>query len=156
MHYIIAAAIFAVTWSLWSGIYTPLLSALGVLSCGLSLWLAKRTGFFDSEVYSLHLGRRLPAYWWWLGREIVKANLTVAKIVLQPRMPISPTLAVVNAEKLTPVCQAILANSITLTPATVSYDINNGFIYVHCLTEASAAELREGEMLRRVMRMAGN
>lgn len=156
MRYVFAALLFAVTWLLWSGIYTPLLSALGILSCGLALWLAKRTGFFESDVYSLNLSTRLPAYWWWLGGEIVRANVAVARIVLKRRMPISPTLAVVHAVHLTPVGQAILANAITLTPATVSYDVSGGVIRVHCLTEASAAELREGEMVRRATRLVGS
>jgi len=156
MRLLFAGTIFAVSWLLWSGIYTPLLNGLGLLSCTIVLLLARRSGFFDSGVYSLHLLTRLPGYWLWLLGQIVSANLTVARIVLTPRMPISPTLIKINASQLPPVGQAILANAITLTPATVSFDVNEGLIHVHCLTESSAQELREGEMLRRAKRLMGN
>lgn len=156
MRLLFAGSIFALSWLLWSGIYTPLLNGLGLFSCILVLLLARRSGFFDTGVYSLHLVTRLPGYWLWLVGQIVKANLAVARIVLTPRMPISPTLVDIQASELPPVGQAILANAITLTPATVSFDVNEGFIHVHCLTESSAEELREGEMVRRAKKLMGN
>lgn len=118
--------------------------------------LAGRTGFFEMEAYTFHLAPRLPAYWLWLLKEIAKANLTVAKIVLDPRLPVEPTVASVDASDLSPIGQAVLANSITLTPGTVSIDVNRGIIEVHCLTLDSARELEDGEMLRRVTRLAGD
>lgn len=156
MRLLFAGSVFAVSWLLWSGIYTPLLNGLGLLSCVLVLLLARRSGFFDSGVYSLHLVTRLPAYWFWLFGQIISANLTVARIVLARRMPISPTLVEVQASHLPPVGQAILGNAITLTPATVCFDVNEGLIHVHCLTESSAAELREGEMVRRAEKLMEN
>ncbi|NJN51450.1 MAG: Na+/H+ antiporter subunit E [Gammaproteobacteria bacterium] len=148
-----AGLIFAGTWLVWSGIYTPLMLALGAGSCALVLWLAGRTGFFDQSVYALHLGPRLLPYWGWLAVAIVKANWTVARIVLSRHPPIQPTLATIDARQLSPVGQAILANSITLTPASVSLDVEEGRILVHCLTEASAQEVNDGEMLNRVTRI---
>jgi len=153
---LIAGAIFVLTWLLWSGIYTPLLILLGLFSCGVVLWFAKRAGFFDTDVYSLHLSHRLPAYWGWLALEIVKSNLVVARIVLKRNMPISPILVKVDASKFTPVGQAILGNAITLTPATLSFDVAEGVIHVHCLTESSAAALDEGEMARRLLKLTGH
>jgi len=156
MQWLFAGTVFMASWLLWSGLYTPLLNGLGLLSSVLVLLLARRSGFFDPGVYSLHLATRLPAYWFWLAGQIVKANLVVARIVLTPRMSISPTLVEVQASELPPVGQAILGNAITLTPATVSFDVNEGIIYVHCLTESSAEELREGEMVRRAKKLMGN
>lgn len=153
MRLLFAGSVFATSWLLWSGLYTPLLVGLGLLSCTLVLLLARRSGFFESGVYSLHLIARLPAYWFWLLGQIVSANLVVARIVLQPRMPISPTLVEVRASHLPPVGQAILGNAITLTPATVCFDVNEGIVHVHCLTESSAEELREGEMVRRAEKL---
>ncbi|MGH8168102.1 MAG: Na+/H+ antiporter subunit E [Woeseiaceae bacterium] len=150
MRKITAALLFAATWLIWSGIYSPLLLGLGVLSCGLVLLLAKRTGFFSADVYTLHLGLRLPRFWLWLFKELVLANIAVARVVLSRRMPIEPTLVSIDASHLSPAAQATLANSITLTPGTVCHDIDHGRIEVHCLTRANAEDLQNGEMLRRI------
>lgn len=149
MRYAIATAIFVAAWLLWSGLYSPLLLYLGAASCGVVLLLATRTGFFDVDVYAFHLGPRLPGFWVWLLKEIVKANLTVARIVLSRRMAIQPTIVSIDASNLPLVMQATLANSITLTPGTVTIDVDRGMLEVHCLTIASADELKGGEMLRR-------
>ena len=148
MRYAVATVIFVAAWLLWSGHYAPLLLYLGAVSCGLVLLLATRTGFFDVDVYAFHLGPRLPAFWLWLLKEIVKANLTVARIVLSRRMPIQPTIVSIEASDLPQVTQATLANSIALTPGTVAIDIDRGVIEVHCLTTAAADDLKGGEMLR--------
>lgn len=152
----VALAVFGAAWLFWSGIFTPLLLAIGAICCVGVLLLARRTGFFDREVYTLHLGPRLPRYWRWLSIEIVKANLTVVKIVLSRHPRIQPTLVTVHASELSSVAQAILANSITLTPASVSLDVEDGRILVHCLTKESAEDVRRGEMLQRVAAVTGS
>lgn len=149
MRFAVAAAVFAIAWLLWSGLYSPLLLFLGAFSCGLVLLLATRTGFFEVDIYALHLGPRLPRYWFWLLKEIVKANFSVARIVLSRRMPIEPVIISVDARHIPPVSLATLANSITLTPGTVSLDVDRGMIEVHCLTIAAAEDLKGGEMVRR-------
>lgn len=147
------AGLLAATWLLWSGIYVPLTLFLGAVSCVLVTILATRIGFFDSELYALHFGKRLPGYWLWLLKEIFRSNVKVARIILSPRLPIEPTVITVDAGELPPVSQATFANSITLTPGTVSTDVNRGLIEVHCLTREFADELRQGEMLRRITRL---
>ena len=150
-----AGALFAATWLLWSGHYGSLLLVLGTVSVGLVLILARRTGFFDADVYSLHLGPRLPAFWLWLIKEIVRSNLSIARIVLRRRPAIEPTLVTVDASHLPSAVQATLANAITLTPGTVSVDVDRGRIEVHCLTREIADDLRGGEMLRRATALTG-
>jgi multicomponent Na+:H+ antiporter subunit E len=151
----VALALFAGTWLLWSGHFSPLLLVLGALSCVLVLWLAHRTGFFAADVYALHLGPRLPSFWFWLSQEIARSNLTVARIVLGRTLRIDPVIVSVDAAHLPAAIQATLANAITLTPGTVAMDIHRGVIEVHCLTQQIAADLRSGEMLRRAERLAG-
>jgi len=141
--------VLATAWLLWSGIYTPLLIGLGMLSCVLSVYAAQRVGFFDHDVFSLHLIPRLPRYWVWLGVEVIKSSLDVARIILHRRLPISPTLVEFDASTANPVGQAILGNSITLTPGTVTLDVHNGRVQVHCLTKAGADALMSGEFNRR-------
>lgn len=137
-------------WLLWSGIYKPLLLGLGLVSCLLTIYIKHRMKYFETEVFALRFGRRLFSYWLWLAKEVVKSSLDVARIVLSPSLPISPEVVKVKASCSHPVDQVILANSITLTPGTLALDVYKGEIIVHALTEAGAAELRQGEMDRRV------
>ena len=141
------------TWLLWSGIYLPFLVVLGVVSCLLVLLLAHRIGFFDTDMYTLDLLPHLPRFWAWLLREIVQSNLVVAKIILHPRLPISPCLVTIDARELPQVSQATLANAITLTPGTLTTDIDRGRIEVHCLTRAMADQVSDGENLRRARQL---
>jgi len=135
-------------WLLWSGLYTPLLLGLGALSCILSLYLAYRIGFFE-EVFSLQVIPRLPRYWGWLLLEIAKSSLEVTLIILHRKPPISPTVVEFEAAPPGPVGQAILGNSITLTPGTLTLDVHNGRLRVHCLTQKGADALLSGEFNRR-------
>lgn len=153
MRILVAFLLFFITWLLWSGYFVPLIVGFGVFSCLVVLVLSLRSGFFDTDLYALHLGPRLPRYWAWLLKEIVLANFAVARIVLNPRLPISPCLITIDASELPPVSQATLANAITLTPGTLSIDVDRGRIEVHCLTRESAAQTRDGQMLERAMKL---
>ena len=137
-------------WLLWSGIYKPLLLALGLFSCLLTIYVKHRMRYFKTEVFALRFGGRLISYWLWLAKEVVKSSLDVARIVLSPSLPISPQVVTVKASSRHPVDQVILANSITLTPGTLALDVYNDEIIVHALTADGADELRRGEMDRRV------
>lgn len=141
--------LFMTVWLLWSGLYKPLLLGLGGFSCLLSLYLARRIGYFDRDVFSFHLWPRLPRYWAWLLKEIATSAIDVARIILDPRMPITPLVVKLNAEPVGPIGQAVLGNSITLTPGTVTLDISDNQLTVHCLTQGGADLLLAGEMNRR-------
>jgi multicomponent Na+:H+ antiporter subunit E len=137
-------------WLLWSGLFKPLLLGLGAFSCLLTVYLARRMGYFDNEVFALRFGPRLIGYWAWLAKEIARSSFEVARIVLNPRLPISPQVFEIKATATHPVDQTLLANSITLTPGTLALDVHNGVILVHSLTKSGADELITGEMDRRV------
>jgi multicomponent Na+:H+ antiporter subunit E len=143
-------ALLAAAWLLWSGLFKPLLLGLGVFSCLLTIYVTHRMHYFDTDVFALRFGRRLLSYWLWLAKEVVKSSLDVARIVVNPKMPISPQVVKIKAASDHPVDQVILANSITLTPGTLALDVHNGEITVHALTKAGADDLKKGEMDRRV------
>ncbi len=137
-------------WLLWSGLYKPLLLFLGGLSCLLTFLLARRIDYFDDELYGLHFSLRLLRYWFWLGGQIFRSSIDVSRIVLHPKLPISPRVIDVKAEAGHPFDVVTLGNSITLTPGTLSIDVHEGVIKVHALTEAGARDLASGDMNRRV------
>lgn len=139
-------------WLLWSGIYTPLLLGLGAVSSGVSLYLAYRIDFFQ-DTFSLQVIPRLPRYWAWLLPEVVKSSIDVSRIILDRRLPISPVIVEFEAAPKGPVGQAILGNSITLSPGTVTLDVHDGRLRVHCLTREGADALLSGEFNRRAAQL---
>ncbi len=144
--------VLALSWVLWSGMYKPLVLGLGVFSCFLSAYLAYRMGFFRHQA-PLALFPRLPAYWWWLLREIVASSVEVTRLILKPSLPISPTMVEIEAQTQSPIGLVILGNSITLSPGTVTVDVHEGKLLVHCLTRESALALRDGEANRRAAQL---
>jgi len=140
----------AVAWLLWSGLYKPLLLGLGVFSCLLTFIVVRRMGYFDDQLFALRFSFRLFTYWAWLGREIFKSSMQVARVVLDPALPISPKTIEIKSSSEHPFDQVMLANSITLTPGTLALDLHEGVIRVHTLTESGAQDLMSGEMDRRV------
>jgi len=86
----------------------------------------------------------------------VKSAWDVTRIILNPRLPVSPTLVRVKTSQKTTVGVVTYANSITLTPGTISVDVGRGEILVHALTREGAAGLQSGEMDRRVTRFEGS
>jgi multicomponent Na+:H+ antiporter subunit E len=143
-------------WLLWSGLYKPLLLGLGAFSCLVSLYIAHRMGALDDSVFSWHVVPRLPRYWAWLLKEIVISSFEVAKIIVKRDLQTSPILIEFDAVSLDPVGQAILGNSISLTPGSVTLDIHEGKLTVHCISQAGADALLEGEMNRRVAALTDN
>jgi multicomponent Na+:H+ antiporter subunit E len=143
------------SWLLWSGHYTPLLLSLGAVSCAGVLIIALKMKVVDREGAPVELPLRSLRYLPWLLWEIVKANLHVAARILHPRMPISPRLITVRCTQTHDIGRVIYANSITLTPGTVSVDTHGEEITVHALTDEAAEDLLAGTMDRRVTRMEG-
>ena len=143
------ALLLVAAWLLWSGIYKPLLLWLGAFSCVLSLYIAHRVGFFEQST-GLHLLPRLPRFSLWLLVEIVKSSLEVFRLVLDPKLPISPTVVEIKAEPEGEVGQVLLANSITLTPGTVTLDVFDNRLLVHCITREGAQAIEAGDANRRI------
>lgn len=144
--------VLAISWVLWSGLYKPLVLGLGAFSCVLSVYMAHRTGFFRHKAL-LPMLARLPAYWWWLLGEIIVSSLEVARLILKPSLPVSPTVVKLQAEPQSQVAQVILGNSITLSPGTVTLDIHEGQLLVHCLTSEGARALQDGEANQRAAQL---
>jgi multicomponent Na+:H+ antiporter subunit E len=142
-------------WLLWSGHFDPLLLGLGAFSCAATFVIVQRMGYFDKDIFALTVTLRLLAYWCWLLKEIVMSSLVVAKVVLDPRLPISCRYIELKSSSPDSVGQVIFANSITLTPGTLTLDLHHGELKVHALTQGSADDLMSGEMDRRVASLGG-
>jgi len=137
-------------WLLMSGHYTPLIISLGGASVLLVLYIAHRMDLYDHETFPFHLKSKIFPYWAWLTREIFKANLHVAKVILKPSLPLAPRIVRVKATQTSDLGKVIYANSITLTPGTVSIDIEGDEIIVHALNQELADGVLNDDMDERV------
>ncbi|MFY9589387.1 Na+/H+ antiporter subunit E [Rickettsia endosymbiont of Halotydeus destructor] len=103
----------------------------------------------------IYLIYKAPLYFCWLLVEIYKSAFAVIKIVWRCNIKIEPTFEWVDAEGLPEIGQVIYGNSITLTPGTVTLDINNNMLLVHALDKSSIDDLKNGVMLNKVKGMLG-
>ena len=143
-------------WLLNSGHYTPMMIGFGIGSSLFVVWLSRRMGIVDDEAVPVHLIPRAFLYVPWLTKEVFTANLDVARRALAPgKLDISPTLFHAKTSQASDLGRVIYANSITLTPGTVSVLVHGRSIWVHAIAEEVAEDLMEGEMDRRVTRFEG-
>jgi multicomponent Na+:H+ antiporter subunit E len=170
----------ALAWLLWSGHFEIDLLIYGLVCCLIVVGITKRLRVLDRESLPAYLGLRpFLSYVPWMVWEVIKANVSVARIILDRTLPIDPQLVRVRADQKTALTQVIYANSITLTPGTISLDVRThrrmeeahdlrenvesaddparsgwpiirGSILVHALTSEAAEAVVEGEMGRRV------
>jgi len=143
-------------WILMSGYFTPFLLGAG-LACAVAVaWLARRMRFVDRESHPAHLTLEAVLYWPWLLKEICKAGIQVSRIILDPKLPISPTLVRFRPGQESTVGLVTHANSITLTPGTITVEAGRDEFLVHGLTCEGAAGCIDSEMDRRVRRFEGS
>jgi len=131
----------AVLGGLWlglSGHYTPLITWLGALSVILSSVLAVRLRTLDADSAPFAALPRIVVYWVWLMVEIIKANWVVIKACLRANLDINPALVKVKTACESDLAKTTFANSITLTPGTVSVLLEGDKILVHALYEEGA------------------
>ena len=155
MRYISLAGFLFAFWLALSGHYTPFLFASGGIIAALCVLAAIRMRVADAEGHPIELLRGAITYYPWLIVEIAKSGWGVTKIIMHPRLPISPTMTVVRASQKTSVGRATYANSITLTPGTMTVGVNGKDLTVHALVKDGALDLEEGRMDRRVSRLEG-
>jgi len=146
-HAISLGLFLAVIWLLLSGHYTLLLLSCGLFSVALVVVLALRMDVVDHEGHPLHLNSKaLVIYWCWLLKEIFVSNIYVCRLILSPAMPISPTVIALRSSQSSDLARVIFANSITLTPGTVTIDVDGDITEVHAITEEAATSLLQGSM----------
>jgi multicomponent Na+:H+ antiporter subunit E len=159
------------SWLLWSGHFeNPFLLTLGVLSALFCLWICMRMRIVDEEGAPAQLGILRPlVYSVWLIKEVVKSNIAVTRIILDPELKLQRNLIEIGPQSKTELGRVILANSITLTPGTISVSmdkyltpdaetgeiVEKNRILVHALSFEGAEEDLTGDMESRVRSLEG-
>ncbi len=154
-HTLALSIILTAFWLANSGHYTPLILFFMVVSVALVVALSHYMDVVDGEAQPLNITFTLPMYLFWLAKEVVLANIAVARCVWLGGQSISPRTITVTAQQKSDLGIVIYANSITLTPGTVSIDLEDNKILVHALNKEFADDLLAGEMDRRVCRVEG-
>ena len=150
-------------WFLLSGKLEFLYLGLGVLASACGLFLTANllaptrggvTAGGGAEGFFRRLARAI-SYAGWLLYSIVKANLQVVYLVLHPKIPIRPRLLTFKVRMQSQWGRALLANSITLTPGTITVDLQDGGYLVHALVPEAAASLTEAHMQSKIQAIFG-
>ena len=155
LHALSLGFLLSVLWMLLSGLTHPLLLWLGLASVTVTVLIAKRMDLIDREGHPIHLSLKGFAYWPWLLWEIAKANVDVARVILRRDMPIAPAILDIEGSQKSELGLVIYGNSITLTPGTVTVDLEGKRLQVHALTRTAADDLLSGVMDRRVALLEG-
>lgn len=150
LHAFSLAVVLSGVWWILSGYTLVLTLALGAGSILLVLFLCHRMDTIDQETHPIHLAPGCVTYFPWLIWEIVLANWDVAKAIVKNDSSVRPRLMRIKASQVSEVGRVTYANSITLTPGTVTLDIEGADLLIHSLTEGSKQGLETGEMDRRV------
>jgi len=139
----------AAFWFTLSGEISPFFLALSAVAVLATLWLSARLKVIDREASPYHRAPQLLIYVAWLIGEIVKSNVAVVSRVLGPKHAIDPAMVEVDTTARSNLGKALFANSITLTPGTVTVDVDGQRLKVHALVRENASEASFSSMDRK-------
>ena len=144
---ILLGSAFYFLWVGLSGHFSPFLLVTSILSVVGVIALLSHLGLISRDFQPFAVVVAITRYWGWLLVEILKANFDVIMAILRGR--ISPAMAWLPASQKSEVFRALYANSITLTPGTVTVVAEGGHFLVHALRQEGLDGLAAGEMDRR-------
>jgi multicomponent Na+:H+ antiporter subunit E len=146
----------AIFWLTLSGYFNGFLLTMGTLSCLLVLWISRRMGLLDNEGVPTQFGGvSLLMYLVWLVKQIAISNISVIKIIISKQPQIRRAVFQVSASPSTAVGRVLMANSITLTPGTVTTSIQSDSMQVHALVDPGLNDPTILEIERRVRMLEG-
>ncbi len=153
MRYIRSALFVTVVWLLLSGYYIPLILSLGAVSVAIVVWFMWRMDRVDEELGVLPMRPRLLYYLLWLMWQVVLSNIDLVRRIWDPTLPIRPTWQRLDITVTSALAKTLYANSITLTPGTLTTDVKEDHFMVHSLSPDGIEELRKGGMERQIKRL---
>ena len=153
MRYIRFSLFVAVVWLLLSGHYTPLILALGAVSVLIVVWFMWRMERVDEKLDVLPMRPRLLYYLLWLMWQVVLSNIDLVRRIWDPNLPIRPTWQRLDIKVTSSLAKTLYANSITLTPGTLTTDVREDHFMVHSLSPDGIEDLRKGGMEEQIQRL---
>lgn len=150
MHIVKWAVVLSIFWLLLSGFIEPLLLSFGAISVVIVLFILKRMDKVENEPGQIGTSIRLIRYTPWLIGQIFSSAIHVTKLIWGSPDKVSPAIAKINAKDVPASSRVLYANSITLTPGTLSVDLDENEVTVHALHRSSIDELKEGQMEKKI------
>jgi multicomponent Na+:H+ antiporter subunit E len=145
------AALFGM-WVMLSGQFDPVHLGLGMV---LSFFVAWINSGHSPFVPRFQLWGRMLLYLPWLFVKIVQSSLHVTRLILDPRLPIHPRLIRYESKLKERAAVVLLGNSITLTPGTITAEVNGQVLLVHAMDEASGEEVTSGRLESKIAKIFG-
>lgn len=153
MRRAVSFGVLAIFWLVITASFKPFDLLTGLVLCAAVAYWADRVLWRDeAEPLTARAWLRLPAYTVWLLKEIVVAALYVAERVLDPKLNIAPVLHTHRVHFGCDTARVAFANSITLTPGTITIDVSEDTFVIHCLHESFSDGISSGDFERRVAR----
>lgn len=155
MSFVFTWLVMALVWICLSGFFDPIHLGFGAVSVTIVSALS-HSHLTQGGAIGQGLARmaRVAVYFPWLLWQIVLANVEVVACVMGWK-PISPSMFEIKPQLASSFGVAVLANSITLTPGTVTVDVRDGGFLIHALTAGAATGTGGGAMEARVRRIEG-
>jgi multicomponent Na+:H+ antiporter subunit E len=144
--------ILALLWWILSGYTKVLLISLGIVSVLFTAFMAHRMDVVDEESHPLDLSLKLVRYWIYLLWQIVISNLQMLKLILSPNPDIDPRIVTSRITQDSELGRVVLGNSVTLTPGTVTLEIQGDLIEAHAINSSAASGVTSGDLDVRVPR----
>lgn len=150
------AVVFFAFWVILNGRVTWEIAAFGVvLSAALYYFCVKFLDYKPKKEWrALRLVPGMLKYLWLLVREIVKANMSMIPIVYGRMPDVKPQLVTFHAPLRGHTSQSLLADSITITPGTITVHVEDGDMTVHCLNESYAKGIEDTEFQRQLLALS--
>ena len=149
--------LFFAVWLIFNGRITLEITIFGAAIAGLMFaFMCKFMGYSVAKERALY--RKLPllcGYVLLLVKEIVKANLAVCRLILTRREVVEPVIVRVHTNLKTESARVLLANSITLTPGTITVSLTDRELLVHCLDKTLAEGMEDSEFVRLLEKLEG-
>lgn len=139
-------------WIIFSGWFGLFFIVSGIFSALIVLALTKRMQLLPKRFPPLYIHPRMLRYYIWLLKEIVLSAKDVSVRVWKGGATISPVLGWVKNTQHSDAGKTVFANSITLTPGTVTASVEGKYVRVHALSRDGFESLATGAMDKNVTR----
>lgn len=149
MKYVTSLLVFlALLWWILSGYTKPLLVSLGIVSILFTTFMSYRMRVVDDESHPIHVSFKLLRLWAHLLWSIISSNIMVASMILGFRRDLRPQIVTGPVRQKSELGRVVLANSVTLSPGSITLDIRDDFIVAHAINDQSAHEVESGDLDR--------
>lgn len=151
MRIILSVLTMFALWLLMSGVYKPMIVGFGFVSAVIAVLVVRRMDQVDQDHLKIPLNP-LKFLWYlvWLMGEVVKSNITVTKMILSPKMGVRQHIFYVPNTQKSELAEVIFANSITLTPGTITVETESDAFWVHAVSFDESDHEALADMDRRV------